>query len=206
MLDARYAEQPRFLVEHRLDFLGGEPEVLKEIEDDAGIERARPRAHAQAIERGESKRAVDALPILHGAETGAASQVSDDHAPAGDLRRHLRQDRGDVLVRQAVEAVALHAGAADLAGQRHHFGDRRLTAMKARVEAGDLRHTGEPLGDRFDRREIVRLVERSERHQLAQFFQNLRRDDRGTGEVRPAVDDAMADTEHARAAVGRAKP
>ena len=50
------------------------------------------------------------LPILHGAEAGAASQVSDDHAPVGDLRRNLRQDRGDVLVGQAVEAVALDTG------------------------------------------------------------------------------------------------
>ena len=43
--------------------------------------------------------------------------------------------------------------------------------MKARVEAGDLRHAGQPLGDRVDRREIVRLVERSERYQLAQFVE-----------------------------------
>ncbi len=110
------------------------------------------------------------------------------------------------LVRQAVETVPLYTGTANLAGQRHYFGDCRLAAMKARVEAGDLRHAREPLDDRFNRREIVRLVKRSERHQLAQFFENVRRDDRGTGELRSAVDDAMADTEYAGAAVRRTKP
>ena len=35
------AEQPRLLVEHRLDLLRRQPEPLKEVEDDAGIERAR---------------------------------------------------------------------------------------------------------------------------------------------------------------------
>ena len=34
--------------------------------------------------------------------------------PVGDLRRHPRQRRGDVFVRQAVKPVALDAGAADL--------------------------------------------------------------------------------------------
>ena len=118
------------------------------------------------------------LPVLHRAQTGAAAEVSDDHAPVGDLRRNLRQDRGDVLVRQAVEAVALHTGRADLARQRHELGDGRLAAMEARVEAGDLRHAGQPLRDRVNRREIVRLVERRERYQRAQLVEHLRRDDR----------------------------
>ena len=55
------------------------------------------------------ERAVDALAVLHRAQAGAAAEMRDDHAAAGDLRRDLRQDRRDVLVRQAVEAVALHA-------------------------------------------------------------------------------------------------
>ena len=113
------------------------------------------------------------LPLLHRAEAGAAAEVRDDHAAVGDLRRDLGQDRGDVLVRQAVEAVALHAGLADLARQRHQLGDRRLAAMEARVEAGDLRHAGQPLGDRLDGREVVRLVERRERDEPPQFLEDL---------------------------------
>ena len=105
--------------------------------------------------------------------------------PAGDLRRDLRQHRRDVLVRQAVKAVALHAGVADLARQRHELGDRRLAAMKAGVEAGDLRHVAAGVRhDRLDRREVVRLMQRRERHQRAQVLEHLRRDDRRTREVR----------------------
>ena len=69
-------------------------------------------------------------------------------------------------VRQTVKAVALHAGAANLPRQRNQFRDSRLTAMEARVEAGDLRHAGKPLGHRFNRRQVVRLMERGERDQL----------------------------------------
>ena len=106
------AEQPGLLVEHRLDLLGRQAERLEQIEDDAGIDGARPRAHAQAVERGEAERAVDALAVLQRAQAGAAAQMRDDDAAVGDLGRDLRQHRGDVLVREAVEAVALHAAAA----------------------------------------------------------------------------------------------
>ena len=43
-----------------------------------------------------------------------------------------------------MEAVALHAAAADLLGQGNQLGDGRLPAVEAGVEAGDLRHTGQP--------------------------------------------------------------
>ena len=78
--------------------------------------------------------------------------------------------------------------------------------MEAGVEAGDLRHVGQPLGDRVDGGQVVRLMERRQRRQLAQLVQDLRRDDRRPGESRAAVDDAMADAEHARAAVALAEP
>ena len=40
--------------------------------------------------------------------------------------------------------------------------------MEARVEAGDLRHAGKPLGDRVDRGQVVRLMQRRQRHELPQ--------------------------------------
>ena len=49
-------------------------------------------------------------------------------------------------------------------------------------------------------------MERSQRHQLAQVAQDLRRDHGRAGVTRTAVDDAMADAEHARAAILRAEP
>ena len=105
----------------RLDLFRREPEVLKQVEDHAGIERAGTRAHAEAVERREAERAVDALAVPHRAEAGAAAEVRDDDASVGDLGRDVRQHRRDVLVRQAVEAVALHARGADLARQRHEL-------------------------------------------------------------------------------------
>ena len=127
-------------------------------------------------------------------------------APGRNLGRHIRQDGGDVFVRQSVEAVALNAGAADVAGQRDQFGDRRLPAMKARVEAGDLRHTGKLLGHGVNRRQVVGLVEWRQGHQRSQRGEHLRGDERGTGERRPAVHDTVTDPEHAGAAVLGAEP
>ncbi len=110
------------------------------------------------------------------------------------------------LVRQAVEAITLHPGGTDLARERNQVSHGRLPAVKAGVEAGDLRDVGKPLGNGIDRRQVVRLMERRERNQRAKFLHHVRRDQRGRSEPRPTVDDAMADTEDAGATVGGTKP
>ena len=149
--DAGNPEQPGLLVEDVLDLLDREPELLEQIQHDAGVERARPGAHAQPVHGREAHRGVDALAVLQRAQAGAAAQVRDDDPPVGDLGRDLRQDRGDVLVGDAVEAVPLDAALAEFAGQRHQRGDRRVAAVKAGVEAGHLRHVGHAVEDRLDR-------------------------------------------------------
>ena len=146
------------------------------------------------------------LPLLQRAQAGAAAEVRDDHAAVGDLRRDLRQHRRDVLVREPVEAVALHARVADLARQRHQLGDRGLAAMEAGVEARDLRHV----------RAAARAPPRSPRGCTADAAARAgsaradpsstsRRHDVGPRERGAAVDDAMADAEHARAAVAASR-
>ena len=105
-----------------------------------------------------------------------------------------------------MEAVALHAAAADLARQRDHLGHRGLAAMEARVEAGHLGHAGKPLGDRLDGGQVVGLVQRRQGDELAQLLEDLRRDHGRPAEPRPAVDDAVAHAEHARSAVSGAEP
>jgi hypothetical protein len=105
-----------------------------------------------------------------------------------------------------VKAVALHAGVANRFRQRHELGDRRLAAMEAGVEAGHLRHGGEQLVHHVDRGEVVGLMERCQRDERPQVVQHLRCDDAGTGVLRPAVHDAVADAEHARSAVAGAEP
>ena len=206
--DAGNAEQARLLVEHRLDFVGREPEALEEIEDDAGIERARPRAHAEAVERGEAERAVDALAVLQGAQAGAAAEVRDDDAAVGDLRRDLAAGpRRCTRTTGRESRSAARRRRADLARQRHQLGDRRLAAMKAGVEAGDLRHVRaaartplrSPRGCAADAAAPAGSASRSS-------SSTSRRDDGRAGVPRAAVHDAVADAEHARAAVLRAQP
>ena len=92
-----------------------------------------------------------------------------------------------------MEAVALHALRANLSRQRHQFSDCGMTTVKARVEARDLRHVRQPGGYRVDGGEVVRLVQRRQRDQLAQLRQGLWGDDHRAGEVGSAMNDAMAD-------------
>ena len=205
--DAGNAEQPRLLVEDRFEILRREPDRLDEMEDHARVDRSRPGPHAETVERGEAERAVDALQVLHRAEAGAAAQVRDDHAAVRDLGRHVRQHGRDVLVREPVKTISLHAAAAQVARQRHHLGDGGLPAMKAGIEAGDLRHARQSLGHGVDGGEVVRLMKRRQRHERAQVREDFRRDDRGPRVLRAAVHDAMTDAEHARvAAIARAEP
>src|SRR5688572_28070096 len=106
--DLGYPKQARLPVESRFNLLRRESQALKQIEDDAGIDRAGPRAHAETVERREPERAVHALSALHRAEAGPAAQVSHDDTAAGDVRRRGGQNRCDVLVREAVESVTPH--------------------------------------------------------------------------------------------------
>ena len=133
-------------MQDRLDFFGREAEPLKEMEHDSGIERARSRAHAESVERREAEAAVDAPAAFQRAQARAASQVRDDHAAGGNLRSDTRQNRRDVLVREAVETVSLNPRRADVGRQRHEIDDRPVAAMKAGIEARDLRHVRQALG------------------------------------------------------------
>jgi hypothetical protein len=105
-----------------------------------------------------------------------------------------------------VEAVPLQAGAAELPRQGNELRDRRLAAVEARVEAGHLRYAGQPVEDRLDGRHVVRLVERRQGDEGAQLFEDLSRDDCRTGELRSAMDDAVADAEDTGPAEPRAQP
>ena len=69
--------------------------------------------------------------------------MGDDHAPAGNVGRDLRQALGDVLVGQAVEAVAPDAFGMELVRDRIMVRQRVVIAVKGRIEAGDLRQRRE---------------------------------------------------------------
>ena len=65
--------------------------------------------------------------------------------PAAAFGIELRQHAGDVLVGQAVEAVAPHAALGDRRRQREGLRHLGLGAMEGGVEAGDLRQVGAKL-------------------------------------------------------------
>ena len=129
-----------------------------------------------------------------------------DDPPVSDLRRNPWQHRCDVFVGQAMKAVALHASRAEVARQRDHFGDSRLPAMEAGVEAGHLGDIRQQLRNRLDGADVVGLMKRRERDKIAQILQNFRCHERWSGVPRAAVHDAMPDADDRRTSVPRSQP
>src|SRR6516165_4413976 len=99
-----------------------------------------------------------------------------DDPATGDVRRPLRQYRGDVFVRKAVKSVAANALVVKRIGQGKRLFDLGGGSVKSRVETRYLRQVGIELQRHLDRREIVRLVQRRQRHQRFQLGQQLGRD------------------------------
>ena len=68
-----------------------------------------------------------------------------------------------------MKAVAEHALLAEFARNGEELGDPRMRPVERRIEAGDLRQIGKALGDRLDRREVVRLMQGGKRRQLGEI-------------------------------------
>ena len=68
---------------------------------------------------------------------------------------------------------------------------RRLRAVKCRIEACNLRQRRRHLRHRFDSRQIVRLMQRSQRDESLQLGQRFRVDEHRRGELHAAMHDAM---------------
>ena len=112
---------------------------------------------------------------------------------AGALGRDPGQHGDDVFVRQAVEAVAADAPGRELARQRKFLRQRRLAAVEGGIEAGDLPHLGRGGADRPNDGDLVRLVQRGERHQLLEIGQQPAIDQRRLGILQSAMHHAVAD-------------
>ena len=65
--------------------------------------------------------------------------MRDNHTPAGDVRRDLRQAFCYVLVGKAVEAITPDAFSMELMRDRIMVRERIVIAMEGGIEAGDLR-------------------------------------------------------------------
>ena len=135
------------MVEEALDPRRVEALGLQQVEDDAGVELAGAGAHRQAVDGGEAHRAVDAAPVMEGAQRGAGAQMADHHPALRQSWVDLAQPVGDVLVGQAVKAVAAHALLVPAVRDREPVGDLGMAAMERGVEARDLGHLRPPRAD-----------------------------------------------------------
>jgi hypothetical protein len=137
---------------------------------------------------------VDAtlLAVAQRAHRRAVAEVGDHHRAAGALADHFRQLARDVVVGQAVEAVALDALGRQPARQREGLRDRRLGAVEGGVEAAHLRHLRHQRGDRAHRAQVVRLVQRGERHEGVERAQHRLVEPGRRAVVLAAMHDAVA--------------
>ena len=177
------------MVDEAFDRAGVESLVREQVHQHAGVEVAAPRAHHEAARRREAHRRVDGKPVAHGSEAGAVAQVRDDRA----AERSGADGGDDVLVRQAVEPVALDALRSECPWQRQALRDGRHPSVERGVEARDLRERGEVGAHSIDARERRRQVEWGERHEGPQRNEKLRRDSLRRGMAGSAMDDAMTD-------------
>ena len=137
-------------------------------------------------------------PALMRAHAGAAAEMGDHDAAAGDLRRDLGQHARDVLVGQAVEAVAADAVVVEPARQGEPVGELGMAAVEGGIEAGDLRQLGLDRGDRADAGEIVRLMQRRQRAERLEPGEHRRIDAHRRRVVDAAMHHPVADAEQRR--------
>jgi hypothetical protein len=102
--------------------------------------------------------------------------MGNDKLASGIIGCDLRQYRNNVFVRETVEPVAAHPPFCQRARQSEALGERRLRLMKRRIETSNLPHLGCGQGDRADRGNVVRLMQRSERRKRLQCRDNPRVD------------------------------
>ncbi len=91
----------------------------------------------------------------------------------------LRQDTGDVLIRQAMKPITPHAALCDLGWQCEARRHRGLGVVERGVEAGDLWHLRVARLDRPERGEVMRLMEGGEWNERFQFRKHVRVDTDG---------------------------
>jgi len=127
--------------------------------------------------------------------------VRDDRPSSGRLRVDSRQDRCDVLVGQAVEAVAPDPLLREPARQGEGPGERGNRRVKRRVEAGHLGDVREALHDVADGRQVVRLVQGRQGNELIEIVQDLPVHDDRLRVLQPPVDHPVA---HGPDPIGRA--
>jgi hypothetical protein len=167
--------------------------LAHEIGHGARVERAGSRAHEQSIEGGKAHRRVDATPIAHRAQASTIAEVGDNHTTVCEIGVDHPQPLRDELVRQTMKTVSSHTFFVIDARQPKPASDGLHCLMKCRVKACDLRHVRLQRRAGAYSRQVMRLVQRSERLQLGQLLHHPIVDADRHREGGSAVHDAVAD-------------
>ena len=100
----------------------------------------------------------------------------------------------DVFVRETVKSVTPHAFGVKLMRDRIVVSDRVMGAVKRGVEAGHLWKVRKIGQKRADRRQVMRLMKRSQRNEPLQSGHDAMVDQHRPVIVRTAMNDAMTDS------------
>ena len=145
-----------------------------QVEQHAGVQRSTASTHRQAFHRGEAHGTGHAFAVPHRAHAGAVAKMRH-HRPPGRRRAHgLGQRPGDVFVRQTVEPIAPHPLFPVNARQGEQPRQFRLAKVERGIEAGHLRQIRLYRADGADAGQIMRLMQRRQRHEGFQASDDLR--------------------------------
>src|SRR6185312_6059379 len=157
---AGYSQQAGAPVEEVFHLLHRQAASLLQIENDAWVQRARPRPHHQPVKRAESHGGVDAPAPAYCAQARAVAEMGDYDALLGQIGSYFPQTVRNVFIGKAVETVTANTLRLIFAWQREAGRDKRHRVVKGGVKAGDLRQVRTRGGNSTDRRDVMWLVQR----------------------------------------------
>ena len=172
----------------------GHPELVVQEGVQPRIDIAGAGAHHQTLEWRQTHRGLDRYAAAYRRRRAAVPQMQHDLIQLAKITTNqLRRGPGDELMRGAVEAIApdpilLRKITRDRVGRSR----RRQGAEECGIEDRNMRYV-ELRPRRLDTRHCARIVQRGKGNQVLDLVEHIVIDDRRVGEVRPTVDDAMAD-------------
>ena len=165
--------------------------VFEQPQQEPRVDAAGARRHNEAVEWCEAHRRVDRQAARHGRQRGARAEMARDDAQRLRVTHHqLRGAPGGVRVGESVKAVPAPRPLGRERVGRGAGGQRRV---ERRVEARGRAGVRQPLGERGDRGDRSRLVQRRELGQFDEAGAHVTVDPGGGPQVVAAVYDAVGD-------------
>ena len=193
--DAGNADDAGLFVHQVIHGFGVQVFFFHQEGDDRRIDVAAAGAHAEAGQRRQAHRGVDAAAVLDGSDRRTVAQMAGDDLQAViRLAEDLGRPARHIAVRGAVEAVFADAELLiQIIGQGVHVGLGRHGLVESRIEDGDLGNAGHGFLAGFDAGHVRRIVQRRQIEAGADRPLDFRCDQDGGGEFLTAMDDPVAD-------------